>query len=70
MQSTRPCCLEKEHSILPSPPAGRSVRDCAHQLHLSESTIDNHKTRLMKKLQIHKVTELTHVAIRDGLIAF
>jgi DNA-binding NarL/FixJ family response regulator len=59
----------RELEVLKLLAVGRSVRDCAQHLHLSESTIDNHKTRLMKKLQIHKVTELTHVAIRDGLIA-
>ena len=48
---------------------GRSVRDCAKQLKLAESTIDNHKARLMKKLKIHKAAELTQLAIRDGLIA-
>ncbi len=48
---------------------GNSIRDCAQQMHLAESTIDNHKSRLMKKLQIHKAAELTHVAIRDGLIS-
>jgi len=48
---------------------GRSVRDCAKHLRLAESTIDNHKARLMKKLEIHKAAELTHLAIRDGLIA-
>jgi DNA-binding NarL/FixJ family response regulator len=47
---------------------GSSVRDCARQLQLSASTVDNHKTRLMKKLQIHKSSELTQLAIRDGLI--
>lgn len=47
---------------------GSSVRDCAQEMHLSESTIDNHKSRLMKKLQIHKAAELTHVAIREGVI--
>lgn len=60
----------RELEVLKLLAAGRSVRDCAQHMHLSESTVDNHKTRLMKKLQIHKVTELTHVAIRDGLIAF
>lgn len=47
---------------------GSSVRDCAELMHLSASTIDNHKSRLMKKLRIHKAAELTHVAIREGLI--
>ena len=48
---------------------GHTVRDCAKQLKLAESTIDNHKARLMKKLQVHKAAELTHLAIRDGIIA-
>ncbi len=47
---------------------GNSVRCCAERLDLAESTIDNHKSRLMKKLDIHKTVELTHVAIRQGLI--
>jgi len=47
---------------------GNSVRDCAKQLRLAESTIDNHKARLMKKLEIHKAAELTRLAIRDGLM--
>jgi len=47
---------------------GHSVRHCAQRLDLAESTIDNHRSRLMKKLDIHKVVELTHVAIREGLI--
>jgi len=34
-------------------------------LGLSESTIDNHKSRLMKKLGIHKSSER---AVRDGLL--
>jgi DNA-binding NarL/FixJ family response regulator len=47
---------------------GHSVRQCAESLRLSQSTIDNHKSRLMKKLQIHKTVELVRVAIRMGII--
>ncbi len=47
---------------------GFSVRKCAEELELAESTIDNHKSRLMKKLDIHKIVELTHLAIREGLV--
>ncbi len=47
---------------------GFSVRRCAEKLQLAESTIDNHKSRLMKKLDIHKIVELTHLAIREGLV--
>jgi len=47
---------------------GRSVRICAEHLKLSANTVDNHKSRLMKKLRLHKAAELTHFAIRHGLI--
>lgn len=47
---------------------GKSVRDCAVHLNLSESTIDNHKSRLMKKLQLHKAAQITYRAVLDGLI--
>ncbi len=47
---------------------GNSVSDCAQKLELAVSTIDNHKSRMMRKLQVHKAAELTCLAIRDGLI--
>ncbi|MCA9235197.1 MAG: response regulator transcription factor [Planctomycetales bacterium] len=47
---------------------GHSVADCAENLKLSTSTIDNHRSRLMKKLGLHKAALLTRRAIRDGLI--
>lgn len=47
---------------------GATVRDAAKVLSLSESTVDNHRSRLMKKLNVHKATELTRRAIRDGLM--
>ncbi|MEM9354309.1 MAG: response regulator transcription factor [Planctomycetota bacterium] len=47
---------------------GFTVRQCADKLSLSISTIDNHKSRLMKKLRLGKSQHLTRRAIRDGLI--
>lgn len=47
---------------------GNSVRSCAEKLHVSKSTVDNHKARLMKKLAVHKAVDLTRIAIREGLI--
>ena len=47
---------------------GFSVRQCADQLQLAQSTVDNHKSRLMKKLDLHKSSGLTRLAIREGLI--
>jgi DNA-binding NarL/FixJ family response regulator len=47
---------------------GNSVRQCAQALNLSPSTIDNHKTRFMKKLGVHKAHELTRLAVLEGII--
>lgn len=58
---------DREREVMLRLAQGNSVRDCARQMYLAVSTIDNHKSRLMKKLQIHKAAELTHIAIRDGL---
>jgi DNA-binding NarL/FixJ family response regulator len=46
---------------------GYSVKRCAAALGISSSTVDNHKSRLMKKLNIHKNVELAQLAMREGL---
>jgi DNA-binding NarL/FixJ family response regulator len=48
---------------------GHSVRRCAELLHLAPSTVDNHKSHLMKKLGVHNALDLTRMAIRDGLVS-
>lgn len=59
----------RELDVLKLVALGHTVRDCARFLKVSTSTIDNHKARLMKKLNIHKVPKLTRLAIREGLIS-
>jgi DNA-binding NarL/FixJ family response regulator len=58
----------RERQVMRLLAQGKSVRECATTLKLATSTIDNHKARLMKKLGIHKASELTCAAIREGLI--
>jgi len=59
---------KREQEVLELLATGFSVRECAEKLHLAASTVDNHKTSLMKKLEVHKSTQLVHLAIRDGLV--
>ena len=47
---------------------GMTVRQCAQKLKLAESTIDNHKSRMMRKLGVHKSTQLALIAVRAGLV--
>jgi two-component system secretion response regulator SsrB len=58
----------RERQVMRLLAQGLSVRQCATKLKLATSTIDNHKARLMKKLDIHKASELTCIAVREGLI--
>ena len=46
---------------------GFTVRQSAAVLGRSESTIDNHKTKVMKKLGVHNMAALTRRMIRDGV---
>lgn len=47
---------------------GNSVAQCAEIMGIAESTADNHKSRLMKKLDVGKSTELVRMAVRLGLV--
>lgn len=47
---------------------GKSVKQCAEWLGIGPSTVGNHKSRLMKKLGVHKTIELVHLVIRAGLL--
>jgi DNA-binding NarL/FixJ family response regulator len=58
----------RERDVLVHVAQGNSVKRCAELLGISPSTVDNHKSRLMRKLHVHKAVELTHFAIREGLI--
>jgi DNA-binding CsgD family transcriptional regulator len=47
---------------------GHSTRNIADRLSLSAKTVDNHRTNLMRKLDVHSRMELVRYAVRLGLI--
>lgn len=59
---------QRELDVLLLIAQGATVKDCASQLNLSASTVDNHKTRFMRKLNIHRTVDLVRLAIREQLI--
>ena len=48
---------------------GATVKEVARTLNLSEKSVDSHKYRLMKKLNIHDRVGLARFAIREGLVS-
>jgi two-component system, NarL family, response regulator NreC len=58
----------RELEVLVHLAEGLSVKRCAERMRLSESTVDNHKCHLMRKLGVHSVVELVRLAGREGLV--
>jgi DNA-binding NarL/FixJ family response regulator len=48
---------------------GLSVKEVAKIMHISAKTVDNHKTHIMQKLDIHDRVELARFAFREGIAA-
>ncbi len=58
----------REIEILKLVALGHSVKHCAKLLDIASSTVDNHKSRAMKKLGFHKSLDLVRFAMHEGLI--
>jgi two-component system, NarL family, invasion response regulator UvrY len=59
---------DREFEILKMLASGKTVSQVASQLALSVKTISTHRTRLLKKMNMKTNAELTHYAVRNGLI--
>jgi DNA-binding NarL/FixJ family response regulator len=57
----------RERQVLSLAARGQSNAAIAAMLNISHKTVDNHRTSLMRKLDVHSVAELTATAIREGL---
>ncbi len=58
----------REREILQLIAEGSSNKEIAERLFLSLHTIHVHRNNIMKKLRIHKQTDLVRYALREGLI--
>jgi two-component system invasion response regulator UvrY len=47
---------------------GTKVQEIAEKLHLSPKTVNSYRYRIFDKLQIKSDVELTHIALRFGLL--
>ena len=57
----------REREIVQLFAEGRSTRQIAERLHISEKTVASHREHIMDKLHISGIAELTRYAIREGL---
>ena len=59
---------KREREILQLIAESNSTRAIAAQLEISVKTAENHRTNLMRKLDLHDVASLTRYAINNGII--
>jgi DNA-binding NarL/FixJ family response regulator len=59
---------DREREILQLVAKGHSTKEVAAKLGISAKTADNHRTNLMRKLDIHDTASLTRHAIESGLL--
>jgi len=59
---------EREMQVMIMISSGQEVSDIADQLCLSPKTVNSYRYRIFEKLNIHNDVELTHVAIKYGLV--
>ena len=58
----------RETELLALLAQGLTLKKCSQQMGISINTVDNHKTRLMRKLGVHKTVDLARLALREGLV--
>jgi two-component system response regulator NreC len=47
---------------------GQSNRQMASTMKISIKTVDKHRTNLMRKLNVHDITALMHIAMQHGIL--
>lgn len=58
----------REREIVALLAEGLSSREIGRALHVSPRTVDTHRTRILRKLGLHKTPQLVRFAIRTGLV--
>lgn len=58
----------REKEVLRLAAEGKTTQEMADMLHLSPKTVEKHRSSMMRKLELHSLSELIKYAIRKGLI--
>jgi DNA-binding NarL/FixJ family response regulator len=64
----RDVLTSRERELVQLIAEGKSSKEAADMLHISEKTAETHRANLMRKLGIHSVSEIVRYAIRNNMI--
>jgi DNA-binding NarL/FixJ family response regulator len=65
---TLPNLTRREHEIIQLLAEGNSTKEIASQLDLSVKTVETHRSNLMRKLNLHSISELVLYAVRNNIV--
>lgn len=65
--ASTPALSSREREVLQLIAEGKSTAQIAETIHVSVKTVETHRKRLMDKLELRSVAELTKYAIREGI---
>ena len=58
----------RQREVLQLVAEGKAVKDIANILNLSSKTVEYHKTKIMRELNLHSPVELTKYAVAHGIV--
>jgi two-component system invasion response regulator UvrY len=59
---------DREYQVMCLIAVGKSLKEIADDLCVSISTINTYRARILEKMQLKNNTELTHYALKNGLV--
>ena len=68
ISNTPDLLTDREREVLQLVAESNSTKEIAAKLGISVKTVDNHRTNLMRKLNLHDVASLTRYAMEIGLV--
>jgi len=67
-QTPQPELTSRERSVVQLLAKGKSNKEVAQALGISVKTVETHRGHVMRKLNLHSITDLVHYAIRSHIV--
>ena len=58
----------REFEVMKNIAVGKSIKEIANMIHLSDRTISTYRTRILQKLQLDNNAQIVNYAIKNGFI--
>lgn len=68
-EAGEPELSERQIEVLICVVAGKGNKEIAEQLNISVRTVESHRARIMQRLSVHTIAELTKYALAKGLVS-